>query len=140
LKNELIAFSINMKNTFIAVVLIFFVGAMADNFNITSVSINNTACGSTLYPGGHIDVIWQTSNQTAASQANCYVSVRKAANVSQILLDNQIGSQAPCNQGFLSINIASSPMNLTAWNHLRVIAMVNEIAPSSGHNDSCSFA
>lgn len=128
-----------MKNTFIIVVLLFFVGAMADNFNITSVNINNTACGSTLYPGGHIDVIWQTSNQTAAGQASCYVSVRRAANVSEILLGNQIGSQAPCNQGFLSINITSSPMNLTAWNHLRVIAMVNEVAPSSGHNDSCSF-
>lgn len=124
----------------ILAILISLLGAMADKFNITSVNVSNGGCDATFFPGGQIDIVWQTSNQTAASQAICYVGVHREGNINRTLVDDGIGSQVPCSQGSLSINITSTPVNSTSsWGHVRAIAGVYELSPFSGHNNSCSF-
>ncbi|KAH8556658.1 hypothetical protein BGW37DRAFT_473560 [Umbelopsis sp. PMI_123] len=129
-----------MNKTILIASILFFVGVIADKFNITSVSLSNSGCDSTLFPGGQVNVTWQTSNQTTASQASCYVSLRRFANTTAVVEDNGTGSQVPCNQGSLSINISTSPMtNASSWDRMKVIARVTQISPFFGHNDSCSF-
>lgn len=129
-----------MNKTIFLASILFFVGVIADKFNITSVSLMNTGCRSTVYPGSLVTVNWQTTNQTLASQATCYVSLRRAGNRTILVEDNGAGSQVPCDQGNIVFNISTSPMtNVTYWNRMRVVARVTQISPFFGRNDSCSF-